>query len=310
MADVYAATDEALERQVAVKVLRPVTRDEQARARFVGEARLLAGLSHSGLVTVLDAGFDAEHPYLVMELVHGQTLAQVCGAGPCDAPRVESVGAQVAEALAFVHGRGIIHRDVKPANVLVGAEGRAKLADFGIARLVDQSAGYTRTGFAMASVPYASPEQVRGETVTAATDVYSLGLVLLEALTGRREYAGTGLDGARERLGRPPHLSPELPEHWRGLIAAMTATDPAARPSAAEVAARIRTRQTEPIPTTRAMPTDPAPAPAIDRAGDALLRQVHELGRLAANLSREQQVLIGVGLTMALLLVVAALAGG
>ena len=235
MADVHRATDEALQREVAVKMLRPIAGGSKGRDRFIAEAQMLAGLSHTGLVTVLDAGFDAERPFLVMELVEGPTLAEVC-ASPCEPERVESVGAQVGETLAFVHSRGIVHRDVKPGNVLLGPGGQVKLADFGIARLVDQDSGFTRTGFAMGTVAYVSPEQVRGETVTGASDTYSLGLVLLEALTGKREFGGNDLDAAQARLLREPRISDDLPHNWPLLLREMTALDPADRPPPAQVA--------------------------------------------------------------------------
>jgi serine/threonine protein kinase len=267
-ADVHRATDEALQRQVAVKLLRPISGGQDERARFISEARMLAGLSHTGLVMVLDAGFDAERPYLVMELVEGATLAQVCGRGPCALEQVELVGAQVAETLSFVHGRGIVHRDVKPGNVLIGENRTVKLADFGIARLVNQDAGLTRTGFVMGTVAYVSPEQVRGETITSAADVYSLGLLLLEALTGRREYDGADLAAAQARLTRPPVVPAGLPGSWAGLIRDMTALDPVDRPSAAEVAVRVRSDRTGLIPVTRALPPDAA-APLLQRAGAA-----------------------------------------
>ena len=326
MADVHRATDEALQREVAVKMLRPIAGGSKGRDRFIAEARMLAGLSHSGLVTVLDAGFDAERPFLVMELVEGQTLAEVC-AGPCDPERVESVGTQVAETLAFVHSRGIVHRDVKPGNVLIGPAGKVKLADFGIARLVDQDSGFTRTGFAMGTVAYVSPEQVRGETVTGASDTYSLGLVLLEALTGKREYDGNDLDAAQARLLREPRIGDDLPHNWPLLLREMTALDPADRPSPAQVAERIRAWHSALIPATQALPTDPIttpllqensppvasdglPLPLPDRAGESLSRRARELGRSIAQLSSQQRALIAVGAALLALLVIAAIAGG
>lgn len=265
MADVYRATDEALEREVAVKVLRQIAGGDDAQARFVHEARLLAGLSHTGLVTVLDAGFEDERPFLVMELVEGRTFEQLCAGRPCDEQVVEDVGAQIAQALSFVHGRGIVHRDVKPANVLIGADGRVKLADFGIARLAGRDAEFTRTGFIMGTVRYVSPEQVRGAELTGAADVYSLGLVLLEALTGKREYGGTDLEAVQERLRRPPRLLAEVSPRWAALLGAMTALDPADRPSAAEVAERLRSATTEPVAATRRLPPAPATPPRVAR---------------------------------------------
>ena len=318
MADVHRATDQALDRQVAVKMLRPIAGGSEGRDRFIAEARMLAGLSHTGLVTVLDAGFDAERPFLVMELVEGPTLAEVCAA-PCDLERVESVGAQVAETLDFVHSRGIVHRDVKPGNVLLGPNGQIKLADFGIARLVDQDPGFTRTGYAMGTVAYASPEQVRGETLTGATDTYSLGLVLLEALTGRREYDGNDLDAAQARLLREPRVGDDLPQPWPLLLREMTALDPTDRPTPAEVAARIRSWHTGVIPATAAFPADPAttpllqetgPMPVADRAGESISRRARMVGWSISRLSSQQRALIAVGAAILGLLIIAGIAGG
>ncbi len=204
MADVYRASDRTLHRDVAIKVLRETAGDESDRNRFTGEARTLARLNHAGLVMVLDAGISAEQPFLVMELVEGQTLAQLCSGGGLDADRVRAIGAQVAEALAYAHGRGVVHRDVKPGNVLLGAGERVKLADFGIARLIGDTVRHTKTGHAIGTAAYLSPEQVRGEDVTPAADIYALGLVLLEALTGERAYPGSPTESALARLSRPP----------------------------------------------------------------------------------------------------------
>ncbi len=319
MAVVHRATDQALDRQVAVKMLRPIAGGSEGRDRFIAEARILAGLSHTGLVTVLDAGFDAERPFLVMELVEGPTLAEVCAA-PCDPERVESVGAQVAETLDFVHSRGIVHRDVKPGNVLLGPNGQIKLADFGIARLIDQDPGFTRTGYAMGTVAYASPEQVRGETLTGATDTYSLGLVLLEALTGRREYDGTDLDAAQARLLREPRIGDDLPQPWPLLLREMTALDPTNRPTPAEIAARIRSWHTSVIPATEAFPADPATTPLLqetgpamsvaDRAEETISRRARMVGWSISRLSSQQRALIAVGAAIIGLLIIAGIAGG
>lgn len=334
MADVYRATDHALDRAVAVKLLRPMSGGEEQRARFVSEARLLASLSHTGLVMVLDAGFDDERPFLVMQLVEGPTFAEVCGEGPCDPQRIESVGAQVAETLDFVHRQGIVHRDVKPGNILLGPGDTAKLADFGIARLIDGGGEHTRTGHAVGTIGYIAPEVVRGEPVTPAADVYSLGLVLLEALTGRREYVGSDLAAARERLSRPPVIDNDLPSYWPDLLRQMTALDPAQRPTPAEVAARLRSEPTGPIPTTRVLPTDPGTAPLLlggpttppppprtppppppppplaDRAGESLAERAREAGRWVARRPAHERALAGVGVVLALLLVIAGVASG
>ncbi|WP_435769011.1 serine/threonine-protein kinase [Nocardioides sp. SYSU DS0651] len=236
MADVYHATDRVLDRSVAVKILRDRTASEAERDRFTAEARTLAALSHPNLVTVLDAGSSDDRPYLVMELVVGPTLAQ-CTGEPMPIAETCAIAQQVADALAYAHDRKVVHRDVKPANVLLGPDGRVWLADFGIARLVDDAAHHTRTGMTIGSPAYLSPEQVRGETVTPAADVYSLGLVILEMLTGQRAYGGTPTEAALARLTRAPVLPAALPAPWRDLLTAMTATDPQGRPDSRRVAA-------------------------------------------------------------------------
>jgi serine/threonine protein kinase len=149
--------------------------------------------------------------------------------------QVAEIGARLADALAYVHGEGLIHRDVKPANVLLGHDGRVRLTDFGIARLVD-AAKVTATGLTVGTASYLSPEQVTAEPVGTAADVYSLGLVLLECLTGKREYPGSAVEVALARLSRPPHVPPDLADGWPGLLTAMTDRDPAQRPICAEVA--------------------------------------------------------------------------
>jgi eukaryotic-like serine/threonine-protein kinase len=239
MADVHEATDTRLDRRVAVKLLREVAASETDRARFLSEARLLGRLSHPHLVGVLDAGIDDERPFLVLQLVRGRTLSQALGE-PLPPSRVARLGADIAAALEHVHAAGVVHRDVKPGNVLVDEDGSARLADFGIARVVDETHHHTRTGTVMGTIAYLAPEQVAGEPVTTAVDIYALGLVLLEALTGARPYAGTSVESALARLHRPPELPATLPPQWAALLAAMTARDPAARPTAAQVAARLR----------------------------------------------------------------------
>ncbi len=232
MADVHRATDEVLERSVAVKVLRDLTTDPAARARFTAEARTVAQLSHPSLVTVLDAGADDhDRPFLVLELVEGSSLADLL---PQVLPgdQVARIGAQVGAALAHAHAAGIVHRDVKPGNVLLGQDGRARLTDFGIARILAEAAGNTMTGVTVGTAAYLSPEQVRGDAVTPATDVYSLGLVLLEALTGRRVYPGSVTESAVARLHAPPPIPSDLPDPWRDALAAMTHQEPDRRPAA------------------------------------------------------------------------------
>jgi serine/threonine protein kinase len=233
-AEVWRATDEALQRAVALKLVT-VSGGEDAH-RVGDEARLLAKLSHPGLVPVYDAGTEeAGRPWVVMELVDGETLADTIRRGVLPSERTAEIGARLADALTYVHGQGLVHRDVKPANVLLGSDGRVRLTDFGIARLVD-AAKVTATGLTVGTAAYLSPEQVTSEPVGPPADIYALGLVLLECLTGKREYPGTAVEGALARLSRQPEIPPTLGHGWSGLLAAMTDRDPARRPTADRVA--------------------------------------------------------------------------
>jgi len=262
MADVFRAHDRLLDREVAIKVLRSGPDRGTDQERFAAEARTLAQLSHSGLVMILDAGIETgDQAFLVLELVDGPTLAQALESGPLTPERAGAVGVQLAEALAYAHDRQVVHRDVKPGNVLLGPEGRVKLADFGIARLIGDTVRHTKTGQAIGTAAYLAPEQVMGQPVTGATDIYSLGLVLIEALTGERAYPGPPTDAAFARLHRQPQVPGHLPGQWAGVLTAMTALEPTQRPSAAEVAARLRSEPTGPIPmATTQQPTIPPPS--------------------------------------------------
>ena len=275
MAVVYRADDVKLAREVAVKILLDGAGDETDRERFIAEAKTLAMLSHSGLVTVLDAGFgtsgqqevvpdDGAHdrPFLVMELVDGHTMVELMKDGPMPLEDLAPIAAQVAEALAYVHARGVVHRDVKPGNVLVRHDGAVKLADFGIARLVEQQTHHTRTGVAVGTAAYIAPEQVTGGTAEGSADVYALGLVMLEAVTGRRTYDGPPAEAALARLQRPPEI-PELAPGWRDLLTGMTALDPADRPSAADVAAWLRAGLRSPAPVGTVGVPDAATSPIL-----------------------------------------------
>jgi len=286
VAEVVRATDERLDREVAVKLFRGDVAAELQRHE--DEMRTLARLDHPALVTVYDAGTDPEtgRPYLVMQLIEGTTLADELRAGSLSPHRTAELGSALAGALAYVHGQGLVHRDVKPANVLVATDGRVALADFGIARLVN-SAHVTRTGDVLGTPAYFAPEQVAGEAVGPAADVYALGLVLLECLTGHREYDGPPMEAAMARLSRQPVTPPGLPNPWRDLIAGMTTREASARLSAAGAetvltalaAGDERTVLLPPAPppmtATQVMPpvtttttaTTAAPAPVARRRG-------------------------------------------
>lgn len=320
MADVYRATDQLLSRPVAIKVLRETADDEADRRRFTAEATTLARLNHVNLVMVLDAGITAEQPYLVMELVEGPTLGQRTQTGPLEPEEVGRIGAQMAEALAYAHAAGVVHRDVKPGNVLLGSDGRTRLADFGIARLIGDTVRHTKTGHAIGTPAYLSPEQVRGDDVTPAVDVYSLGLVLLEALTGERAFPGSPTESAIVRLSKSPTIPESLPGPWRDVLARMTAMEPTDRPTPQEVAARLRPPASAPTaadPTrTMVMATSPtaAPVPApdepslIDRAGDALARQPGKLAARAAAMPPHQRGVAAAVAGILLLVIVAGIA--
>lgn len=233
---VRRASDRVTGRTFAVKLFHAGA-SAHDRRRQQREMRALAMLQHPGLVALHDGGVEGDRPYIVTDFVDGPTLAERLEAGPLDADEVRRLGARLADALAHVHRGGIVHRDLKPANVLLGSDG-PRLADFGIARAVDGTA-VTGTGYVVGTAAYLAPEQVRGEWVGPEADVYALGLVLLEALTGRREYPGALVESATARLHRPPAIPDGISASLSTALQAMTALEPAARPTAAQVAALL-----------------------------------------------------------------------
>ncbi|MFG2793166.1 serine/threonine-protein kinase [Streptomyces sp. NPDC048419] len=228
MADVYEGIDTRLRRPVAVKVFRPGSGPE-SEDRLAAEAVLLARLEDPGLVTVYDSGCHDERTYLVMQLVDGPTLRGLLTSGPLPQRRVAELGTSLARALAHVHRAGIVHRDIKPSNVLLDTAGNPHLADFGIARLVNATR-HTEPDALTGTAAYLAPEQIEGRRVGPPTDVYALGLVLLECLKGELEYQGTPLEAAIARLHRPPTIPTWLAPDLADLLRAMTARDPEARP--------------------------------------------------------------------------------
>jgi serine/threonine protein kinase len=262
VADVFMAFDERLHREVAVKMFRGNVGDQLSRHE--DEMRTLARLDHPALVTVLDAGEDDEtrQPYLVMTLIEGPTLARELELGPLPVDQVADIGGMLSGALAYVHAQGLVHRDIKPANVLMSPDGRVHLTDFGIARLVAAS-HVTRTGDVLGTPAYFAPEQVTGEPVGPPADVYALGLVLLECLTGRREYDGTPMEAALARTNRQPNVPPSLPAAWRDLLVGMTARSPSARLTAEQVSDRLARMAGGVSDATMAMPLVPAVDPTV-----------------------------------------------
>ncbi|MDP9461451.1 MAG: protein kinase, partial [Actinomycetota bacterium] len=186
MATVYAGLDLRLDREVAVKVMHPtLAEDEQFVARFIREAKAAARLASPDVVNVFDQGTEGPHVYLVMELVHGRTLRDVLREqGPLTAAETVAVLEPVLAALAAAHRAGVVHRDVKPENVLVADDGRVKVADFGLARAVQPSGATNTSGFLLGTVAYLAPEQVESGRADTRSDVYAAGIVCVEMLTG------------------------------------------------------------------------------------------------------------------------------
>ncbi|MFF1275823.1 protein kinase [Streptomyces marokkonensis] len=233
-ADVHRGLDLRLRRPVAVKVFRPGAGVDMEE-RFQSEAVILARLQHPGLVTVYDTGRHHDRAYLVMQLIEGPTLKGRIAKGPLSPDETAALGAGLAAALAHTHEAGIVHRDVKPSNIILDESGRPHLTDFGISRLLDGTT-HTATGTLIGTAAYLSPEQVLGRPVGQAVDVYALGLVLLECLTGRLEYGGGPLEAAIARLHRQPVLPDSLPKDFAALLRHMTALEEWNRPPAHECA--------------------------------------------------------------------------
>lgn len=246
MATVYRAEDTHLGRIVAIKMIHgegPVASIERAHT----EKALLASLSHPSLVTLYDAQLAPGRPqYLVMEFVDGPTLATRMAEGPLPPRDAARITRDLAEGLAAVHAAGIVHRDVKPSNVLLarGRSGRplaAKLADFGIATSIEDTR-LTTPGIVLGTLTYMAPEQLRDAAPGTPVDIFALGLVVLEALSGETGYAalGSGRAAAIARLAQPPTISETVPEEWRELLTRMTRLEPDERPTASEVARAAR----------------------------------------------------------------------
>jgi serine/threonine protein kinase len=242
------AHDELLGRDVAVKIFHREAAAEDAEARRQMEIEILAGLNHHGLVTVFDTGADDSRPadprtYVVMELVDGPTLSRVLVDGPLAPSQVAVLGAQLADALAHIHAGGVIHRDIKPGNILTSgartAGASAKLADFGIARHADATR-MTAVGSTIGTANYLSPEQVTGATLTPASDMYSFGIVLIECLSGAQAFPGHGATVPARPRRRDPVMPTGVGRSWQRLLADLTQRDPMLRPDADQVRERLR----------------------------------------------------------------------
>ncbi len=247
MAVVYRGHDDVLDRDVAIKLLRPAyATDEDFVARFRREARHAASLHHPNIVTIHDRGIDPDSgtDYIVMQFVDGPDLDRLLAAeGRLPLGQALRIGVETAKALQMAHEHGIVHRDVKPGNILIDRDGTARVADFGIARAISEN--NTTTGVILASPQYASPEQVLGDPVTPASDIYSLGVVLYDAITGQRPFDGpspaaVALERLRIRPAPPSAVAHDLPPSVDRIILRALEREPGDRyASAAELGAEL-----------------------------------------------------------------------
>jgi beta-lactam-binding protein with PASTA domain len=237
MATVYLATDKRLDRQVALKVMHAeLARDEEFVSRFIGEAKSVARLSHPNVVAVFDQGSDGQYLYLAMEYVPGRTLRSLLrerGAFPPDAAL--SIVDPILSGLAAAHVAGIVHRDVKPENVLLTADGRLKVVDFGLAQ-AQAATGHTREGILIGTVAYIAPEQVTGQVTDFRTDVYAAGIVLFELLTGQQPYSAesplqVAYKHVNSEVPAPSDWVTGIPPTLDRLVRAATSRDPQLRPA-------------------------------------------------------------------------------
>jgi serine/threonine protein kinase len=297
MAAVYLAHDAELERPVAVKVLAEhLASDEAFRQRFLREARVAAKLSHPNVVHVYDQGEEDGVPFIVMEYVEGTTLGdELRRSGRFPPARVVDLALQICGGLEHAHASGLVHRDIKPGNLLLRADGTVKIADFGIARAA-QATKLTQIGSVLGTAAYLAPEQATGEQVTAAADIYSLGCVLFELLTGRTPYVFETLAELvvkqREEVITPiRELRPDVPPELEAAVMHCLARRPDYRPaSAAALAQELAAGSPEPpteaiphpsgvratdvptVPLTRASSTEPMPRARMPRRDFALPR--------------------------------------
>ena len=273
MAKVYKAEDSLLERTVAVKVLREqYASDATFLARFRQEARAAAALAHPNIVSVYDVGVDGSWNYIVMEYVDGPSLKDLILQGaPFTTARAIEIASQILSALFFAHQKGLVHRDVKPQNILISVDGQAKVTDFGIARAATGTQ-FTETGVILGSVHYLSPEQAKGEPAIPASDIYSLGVVMYEMLTGKLPFdsdspLGVALKHVQEDPQPPTRLNPLIPSQVESIVLKAMAKEPGLRyPNAESMKGalvgyqQIGDQMTAPVRVLSGQPTAASPA--------------------------------------------------
>jgi serine/threonine-protein kinase len=282
MGVVYEAHDPALDRTVAIKTIvlsGEAAEREGYEARFLQEAKAAGKLSHAAIITIYDVGREGDLAYIAMERLQGVDLRQQMAQARPPARAAVSIVAQVAEGLAYAHAHGVVHRDIKPANIMLLRGGRAKIMDFGIARL-QQSDVKTQTGVLLGTPKYMSPEQLTGANVDQRSDIFSLGAVFYEMLTGRTPFAGADVSQLMHSIAHSAHAAPSrmvagLPAVLDLVVDRALAKDPAARyPNASEFAADLRSAMTElpAIPPAQASATRP-PTPAETEAATERLHK-------------------------------------
>src|SRR5215218_8041686 len=269
MGDVWRGTDEVLGRTVAIKIMLLALLEERGFVeRFRTEARTMATINHPGVVRIYDFGHD-QVAYLIMEYIEGEPLSRTLNrVGRLTPARTMSLVAQTAEALHAAHEKGVVHRDVKPGNLLVRPNGTLVLTDFGIARSA-AAAQLTATGAVLGTATYISPEQAMGEQATRLSDIYALGVVAYQCLAGRRPFEGENpLEIAMRHVREaPPQLPPDIPPPVRAIVERAMAKDPAARwPSAAAFSAVAR-RVAGDLAAAGARPGTPTSAPPVIPGG-------------------------------------------
>ncbi len=316
MSAVWRATDKLLARSVAIKRLLPhLASNPDAAERFRREAQAAAGLSHPNIVTVFDTGEDEDGPYIVLELIEGQTVADKLATGNAIPPAsVVSIVRGAAEALDHAHSLGVVHRDIKPSNLILDPGGRVRLADFGIAKTIDDPTTVTETGKLVGTIAYIAPEILDGEPATPASDVYSLGAVTHEMLTGSPPFQAESIGALLEaiRSGEVAPLGADVPSGMATVVADAMSRDPFGRPSSAgSFALALAEDATLPLEPAGVLLADPKRPPPTEMSEQPTM--ILKIGETVASKPARQRVpplLIAGVLVLAAGLIVAAMSNG